>query len=154
MIGHIVGMLRRNKVKSIEQNLVNLGYKTTKNEDSKEITFETEVLNGFKLVGIIKHYNDSWPEFEIVRYRQKKYSNDFEAIGFIDGHFFHNIKKILPKLKSLIDNFNKYCVNSTKPASEYSYVELADLYEKLTGRRYRSRIWGEVYTLEELDEVE
>ena len=66
--------------------------------------------------------------------------------------FFPNIKKIRPKLKSLIDNFNKYCGNSAKPASEYNYEELNDLYEKLTGRKYRSRIWGESYTLEELDE--
>lgn len=137
----MIGLFRRNK--HIEQDLINLGYKTTKNADSEELTFETEVLNGFKLVGIIKHYNDSWSEFTIVRYRQKKYSNDFEACGFIDGNFFHNIKKILPKLKSLIDNFNKYCGDSVKPAYEYSYEELNDLYEKLTGRKYRSRIWEE-----------
>jgi hypothetical protein len=145
----MIGLFRRNK--HIEQDLSNLGYKATKNGDSEEITFETEVLNGFKLVGVIKHYNDSWPEFEIIRYRQKKYSNDFEAIGFIDGHFFHNIKKILPKLKSFIGNFNKYCGNSAKPASEYSYEELNDLYERITGHKYRSRIWGEDYTVKELD---
>jgi hypothetical protein len=146
----MIGLFRRNK--HIEQGLINLGCKTTKNEDSEEITFETEVLNGFKLVGIIKHYNDSWPEFVIVRYRQEKDSNDFKACGFIDGCFFHNIKKILPKLKSLIDNFNKYCGNSAKPVSEYSYAELNDLYEEFPGRKYRSRIWEESYSLKKLDE--
>ena len=49
---------------------------------------------------------------------QEEHSDDFEQCGFLDGHFFPNIKKIRPKLKSLIDNFNKYCGNSTKPASD------------------------------------
>ena len=140
----MIELFRRNKFKSIKQGLTDLGYKIVKEEDGVEIDFETEVLNGFKLGGVVRFYNNSWPEFEVIRYMQEEHSDDFKQCGFLDGHFFPNIKKIRPKLKFLIDNFNKYCGNSAKPAFEYSYAELADLYEKLTGRKYRSRIWGEV----------
>lgn len=64
----MLGFLQRRKFKSIKQNLIDLGYKIVKEEDGVEIDFETEVLNGFKFGGVVRFYNNSWPEFEVIRY--------------------------------------------------------------------------------------
>lgn len=55
----MLGFLQRRKFKSIKQNLIDLGYKIVKEEDGVEIDFETEVLNGFKLGGVVRFYNNS-----------------------------------------------------------------------------------------------
>ena len=141
----------------IEQALVNLGYKIVKKRDVLDITFESEVLNGFKLCGNTYIYDEDEElgirlGIGIGLYIQNEEFNDFEEYGTLYWKVIYDFKKNLPSLESLTDNFKKYCGNSAKPAYEYSYVELADLYEKITGHKYRSRVWGEVYTLEELDE--
>lgn len=128
-------LLRRNK--RIEQDLIGLGYKTIKNEDGTEITFESDALNGFELRGIFRYCNELRPEIEINLYMQEKQSDDITSEWLIHMGFYP-IKKSMPYLKSITDNFKKYCGNSPKPAIEYDFKELTALDEKITGNRYKS----------------
>lgn len=138
----MLGFLQRRKFKSIKQNLIDLGYKIVKEEDGVEIDFETEVLNGFKLRGVTWIYgDDSESEIElgvsVGLYIQNEKFNDFEEYGSIYLEMFSDVKKIIPNLKSLIDNFKKYCGSSSKQAIEYNFDELIALDEKITGNKYR-----------------
>ena len=130
------------KPNSLEQSLIDLGYKIITKEDVVEIVFETEVLNGFKLRGVTWIYDDSEPEIElgvsVGLYIQNKEFNDFEEYGSIYLEMFSDISKIIPNLKSLIDNFKKYCGSSPKQAIEYNFEELMALDEKITGNTYKS----------------
>lgn len=69
---------------------------------------------------------------------QNEEFNDFEEYGPIYRKFTYSIKEVLPSLKSLIDNFTKYCSNSPKQAIEYNFEELMALDEKITGNTYKS----------------
>lgn len=125
----------------IEQALVNLGYKIVKKRDVLDITFESEVLNGFKLCGNTYIYDEDEKlgfrlAIEIGLYVKTEKFNDFEEYGPIYRKFTYSIKEVLPSLKSLIDNFKKYCGNSAKPAIEYNFKELTDLDKKITGDNY------------------
>jgi hypothetical protein len=128
-------LLRRNK--RIEQDLIGLGYKTIKNEDGTEITFESDALNGFELRGIFRYCNELRPEIEINLYMQEKQSDDITSEWLIHIGFYP-IKKSMPYLKSITDNFKKYCGNSAKPAIDYNFEELMALDEKITGNTYKS----------------
>ena len=124
----------------LEQSLIDLGYKIITKEDVVEIVFETEVLNGFKLRGVTWIYDDSESEIElgisVGLYIQNKEFNDFEEYGSIYLEMFSDISKIIPNLKSLIDNFRKYCGGSSKQAIEYNFNELCQLDKKITGNNY------------------
>lgn len=128
-------LLRRNK--RIEQDLIGLGYKTIKNEDGTEITFESDALNGFKLRGIFRYCNELRPEIEVSLYMQEKQSDDITSEWLIHMGFYP-IKKSMPYLKYIADNFKKYCGNSAKPAIDYNFEELMALDEKITGNTYKS----------------
>ena len=141
-------LLRRNK--RIEQDLIGLGYKTIKNEDGTEITFESDALNGFELRGIFRYCNELKPEIEINLYMQEKQSDDIKSEWLIHMGFYP-IKKSMPYLKSITDNFKKYCGGSMKPATKYEFRDVVDLYEKMSGKKYRNKfIWYEG----ELDVIE
>lgn len=127
----------------LEYNLIDLGYKIITKEDVVEIVFETEVLNGFKLHGVTWIYDDDCEsEIElgvsIGLYIQNEKFNDFEEYGSIYMEMFSDISKIIPNLKSLTDNFKKYCGSSPKQAIEYNFEELMALDEKITGNTYKS----------------
>ena len=112
-----------------EQELVNLGYNIVKKRDVLAIEFESEVLNGFKLCGNTYIYDEDEKlgfrlGIEIGLYIQNEEFNDFEEYGPIYRKFTYSIKEVLPSLKSLIDNFTKYCSNSPKQAIEYNFEEL------------------------------
>lgn len=129
------------KPNSLEQSLIDLGYKIIDKEDIVEITFESEVLNGFKLRGNTWIYDDDCEsEIElgvsIGLYIQNEKFNDFEEYGSIYLEMFSDAKKIIPNLKSLMDNFKKYCGSSTKQAIEYNFNELCQLDKKITGNNY------------------
>lgn len=51
---------------------------------------------------------------------------------------FYPIKKSMPYLMYITDNFKKYCGNSAKPAIDYNFEELMALDEKITGNTYKS----------------
>lgn len=124
-----------------EQELVNLGYKIVKKRDVLAIAFETEVLNGFKLCGNTYIYDEDEKfgfrlAIEIGLYLQNEEFNDFEEYGSIYRKFTYSIKEVLPSLKSLIDNFRKYCGNSPKQAIEYNFEELTALDKKISGNNY------------------
>lgn len=126
---------------SLEQNLIDLGYKILNKEDVVEITFESEVLNGFKLCGNTYVYDEDEElgislGIGIGLYIQNEEFNDFEEYGPIYRKFTHSIKEVLPSLKSLIDNFKKYCSNSPKQAIEYNFEELTALDKKISGNNY------------------
>ena len=126
---------------SLEQNLIDLGYKILNKEDVVEITFESEVLNGFKLCGNTYIYDEDEKlgfslGIGIGLYIQNDEFNDFEEYGLIYRKFTYSITEVLPSLKSLIDNFKKYCGNSTKQAIEYNFEELTALDKKITGDNY------------------
>ena len=125
----------------IEQALVNLGYKIVKKRDVLDITFESEVLNGFKLCGNTYIYDEDEElgvrlGIGIGLYIQNEEFNDFEEYGPIYRKFTYSIKEVLPSLKSLTDNFKKYCGNSAKQAIEYNFEELTVLDKKITGDNY------------------
>lgn len=141
-------LLRRNK--HIEQDLINLGYKTTTTEDGTEITFESDALNGFKLRGIFRYCNELYPEIEIILYMKEKQSDDFTSEWLVHTGFYP-IKKTMSYLKSITDNFKKYCGGSVKSATEYEFSDVVDLYEKISGKKYRNKfVWYEG----ELDVIE
>lgn len=124
-----------------EQELVNLGYKIVKKRDVLAIEFETDVLNGFKLHGNTYIYDEDEKlgfrlAIEIGLYVKNEKFNDFEEYGPIYRKFTYSIKEVLPSLKSLTDNFKKYCGNSAKQAIEYDFKELTDLDKKITGDNY------------------
>ena len=126
-----------------EQELIELGYKILKKQDIVEMDFETEVLNGFKLVGSTYLYDEDEDlgtelGIQVTLWIQNEEFSDFEEYGTLYREFFHNAKKVLPKLKSLTDNFKKYCGNSPKQAIEYNFEELMALDEKITGNTYKS----------------
>lgn len=126
---------------SLEQSLIDLGYKIIDKEDIVEITFESEVLNGFKLRGNTWIYDDDCEYgielgVSIGLYIQNEKFNDFEEYGSIYLEMFSDVKKIIPNLKSLIDNFKKYCGSSTKQAIEYNFSELCQLDKKISGNNY------------------
>lgn len=125
----------------IEQELINLSYKIVKKRDVLDITFESEVLNGFKLCGNTYIYDEDEElgvrlGIGIGLYIQNEEFNDFEEYGLIYRKFTYSITEVLPSLKSLIDNFKKYCGNSTKQAIEYNFDELTALDKKITGDNY------------------
>lgn len=125
----------------LEQNLINLGYNIVKKRDALAIEFESEVLNGFKLCGNTYIYDEDEKlgfrlAIEIGLYIQNEEFNDFEEYGPIYRKFTYSIKEVLPSLKSLIDNFKKYCGNSTKQAIEYNFEELTALDKKISGDMY------------------
>lgn len=124
-----------------EQDLVNLGYKIVKKRDVLAIEFESEVLNGFKLCGNTYIYDEDEKlgfrlAIVIGLYVQDEKFDDFEEYGPIYRKFTYSIAEVLPSLKSLIDNFKKYCGNSTKQAIEYNFDELIALDKKITGDNY------------------
>lgn len=124
-----------------EQDLVNLGYKIVKKRDVLAIEFESEVLNGFKLCGNTYIYDEDEKlgfrlAIVIGLYVQDEKFDDFEEYGPIYRKFTYSITEVLPSLKSLIDNFKKYCGNSTKQAIEYNFDELIALDKKITGDNY------------------
>lgn len=124
-----------------EQELVNLGYNIVKKRDVLAIEFESEVLNGFKLCGNTYIYDEDEKlgfrlVIEIGLYIQNEEFNDFEEYGPIYRKFTYSIKEVLPSLKSLIDNFTKYCSNSLKQAIEYNFEELTALDKKISGNNY------------------
>lgn len=124
-----------------EQDLVNLGYKIVKKRDVLAIEFESEVLNGFKLCGNTYIYDEDEKlgfrlAIVIGLYVQDEKFDDFEEYGPIYRKFTYSITEVLPSLKSLIDNFKKYCGNSTKQAIEYNFEELTALDKKITGDNY------------------
>ena len=124
-----------------KQELINLGYKIIKERDVLALEFESEVLNGFKLRGNTYIYDEDEKlgfrlVIEIGLYIQNEEFNDFEEYGPIYRKFTYSIKEVLPSLKSLIDNFTKYCGNSTKQAIEYNFDELIALDKKITGDNY------------------
>ena len=128
---------------SLEQNLIDLGYKILNKEDVVEITFESEVLNGFKLCGNTYIYDEddelgTGLGIGIGLYVQNEEFNDFEEYGTLYWKVIYDFKKNLPSLKDLTDNFKKYCGNSPKQAIEYDFKELTALDEKITGNRYKS----------------
>lgn len=71
-------------------------------------------------------------------YVQDEKFDAFEEYGPIYRKFTYSIAEVLPSLKSLIDNFKKYCGNSTKQAIEYNFEELMALDEKITGNTDKS----------------
>lgn len=124
-----------------KQELINLGYKITKERDVLAIEFESEVLNGFKLCGNTYVYDEDAQlgfrlAIEIGLYVQNEKFDGFEEYGPIYRKFTYSITEVLPSLKSLIDNFKKYCGNSTKQAIEYNFEELTALDKKITGDNY------------------
>lgn len=124
-----------------EQDLVNLGYKIVKKRDVLAIEFESEVLNGFKLCGNTYIYDEDEKlgfrlAIVIGLYVQDEKFDDFEEYGPIYRKFTYSITEVLPSLKSLIDNFKKYCGNSAKQAIEYNFEELTALDKKITGDNY------------------
>ena len=126
-----------------KQELINLGYKIIKERDVLALEFESEVLNGFKLRGNTYIYDeDSKLGFRLAigigLYVQDEKFDDFEEYGPIYRKFTYSITEVLPSLESLIDNFKKYCGNSTKQAIEYNFEELMALDEKITGNTYKS----------------
>lgn len=126
---------------SLEQNLIDLGYKILNKEDVVKITFESEVLSGFKLCENTYIYDED-EEFGvrlgigIELYIQNEEFNDFEEYGTLYWKVIYDFKKNLPSLESLTDNFKKYCGNSTKPAIEYNFEELTALDKKITSDNY------------------
>lgn len=116
------------KPNSLEQSLIDLGYKIITKEDVVKIVFETDVLNGFKLHGVTWIYDDCESEIElgvsIGLYIQNEEFNDFEEYGTLYWKVIYDFKKNLPSLESLTDNFKRYCGNSAKPAIEYNFEEL------------------------------
>lgn len=127
----------------IEQELINLGYKITKERDVLAIEFESGVLNGFKLRGNTYIYDEDEElgfslGIGIGLYIQNEEFNDFEECGTLYWKVIYDFKKILPSLESLTDNFKRYCGNSAKPAIEYNFEELMALDEKITGNTYKS----------------
>ena len=124
-----------------EQELINLGYKIVKKRDVLAIEFESEVLNGFKLCGNTYIYDEDEKlgfrlAIEIGLYVQNEKFNDFEEYGPIYRKFTYNIIEVLPSLKSLTDNFKKYCGSSSKQAIEYNFEELTTLDKKITRDNY------------------
>lgn len=127
----------------IEQDLIDLGYKIVKKRDVLDITFESEVLNGFKLCGNTYIYDEDEElgfglGIGIGLYIQNEEFNDFEEYGTLYWKVIYDFKKNLPSLESLTDNFKRYCGNSDKPAIEYNFEELVALDEKITGNTYKS----------------
>lgn len=124
-----------------EQDLVNLGCKIVKKRDVLAIEFESEVLNGFKLCGNTYIYDEDEKlgfrlAIVIGLYVQDEKFYDFEEYGPIYRKFTYSITEVFPSLKSLIDNFKKYCGNSAKQAIEYNFEELTALDKKITGDNY------------------
>ena len=127
----------------IKEELENLGYKIVKKRDVLDITFESEVLNGFKLCGNTYIYDEDEElgfslGIGVGLYIQNEEFNDFDEYGSIYLEMFSDISKIIPNLESLTDNFKRYCGNSAKPAIEYNFEELMALDEKITGNTYKS----------------
>ena len=124
-----------------KQELINLGYKIIKERDVLAIEFESEVLNGFKLCGNTYIYDEDAKlgfrlAIEMGLYIQNEKFDDFEEYGPIYRKFTYSITEVLPSLKSLIDNFKKYCGSSSKQAIEYNFEELTALDKKITGDNY------------------
>ena len=127
----------------IEQELLDLGYKIVKKRDVLDITFESEVLNGFKLCGNIYIYDKDEElglrlGIGILLYIQNEEFNDFEEYGTLYWKVIYDFNENLPSLESLTDNFKKYCESSPKQAIEYNFEELMALDEKITGNTYKS----------------
>ena len=97
-------------------------------------------MNGFKLRGFTWIYDDDEPDIELSinvgLWVQNEEFNDFEEYGTMYSEFFYDFKKVLPNLKSVTDNFKKYCESSSKQAIEYNFEELTALDKKITGNNY------------------
>ena len=139
-----VGVGIENALKSIKETLRNCGGRFVGGHlfriERVGGELEVEVNEESKVVEITLYDDDCESEIELCvsigLYIQNEKFNDFEEYGSIYLEMFSDAKKIIPNLKSLIDNFKKYCGSSSKQAIEYNFSELCQLDKKISGNNY------------------